>query len=114
MVFPMERPVFIRESNNNLYRVSTYFWAKVVAQIPLALILPTIYVFIVYFTVGLTLSSWKKPFISILGAILEYKTFASFGYVIGTAVTDRQVATLLTPLTIVPMLLFAGFFVKQD
>ena len=30
-VFPVERPVFLRESNNNLYRVSTYFWSKVVS-----------------------------------------------------------------------------------
>lgn len=30
-VFPVERPVFMRESNNNLYRVSTYFWAKVIS-----------------------------------------------------------------------------------
>ena len=49
-----------------------------------------------------------------MGAILEYKTFVAFGYVIGTAVPDRQLATLMTPITIVPMLLFAGFFIKQD
>ena len=112
-VFPVERPVFMRESNNNLYRVSTYFWSKVVSQIPAALIIPTVFVCIVYFAVGLSLSSWEKPLISILGAVLEYNAFVGFGYIIGTGVGDKQVATIMTPIAVVPMLLFDGFFVKQ-
>lgn len=104
----------MRESNNNLYRVSTYFWSKVVSQIPAALIIPTVFVCIVYFAVGLSLSSWEKPLISILGAVLEYNAFVGFGYIIGTGVGDKQVATIMTPIAVVPMLLFVGFFVKQD
>jgi len=88
-VFPVERPVFLRESNNNLYRVSTYFWSKVVSQLPAAFIIPTMFVCIVYFSVGLTLSKWYKPLVSILGAILEYNAFVGFGYIIGTAVGDK-------------------------
>lgn len=113
-VFPVERPVFLRESNNNLYRVSTYFWSKVVSQLPTSILVPTMFVSIVYFSVGLTLSHWSKPLISILGAILEYNAFVGFGYIIGTGVGDKQVATVLTPVAIVPMLLYAGFFVSQD
>ena len=104
----------MRESNNNLYRVSTYFWSKVVSQIPSAIIIPTVFVVIVYFAVGLNLSSWEKPLISMLGAILEYNAFVGFGYIIGTGVGDKQVATIMTPIAVVPMLLFVGFFVKQD
>lgn len=72
------------------------------------------FVCIIYFSVGLTLSSWSKPIIACLGAILEYNAFVGFGYIIGCAVGDKQVATVLTPITIVPMLLYAGFFVSQD
>lgn len=34
LVFPSERPVFLREVNNNMYRVSAYFWAKVTSELP--------------------------------------------------------------------------------
>lgn len=88
-VFPVERPVFMRESNNNLYRVSTYFWAKVVSQIPIAMVIPTTFVLIVYFAVGLRTDSWEKPLISLLGAILEYNAFVGFGYIIGTGIGDK-------------------------
>ena len=35
VVFPMERPVFLREVGNGMYRVSTYFTSKLVADAPL-------------------------------------------------------------------------------
>jgi hypothetical protein len=41
-VFPNERPVFLREVNNNMYRVSSYFWAKVLSELPLSIIFPCI------------------------------------------------------------------------
>lgn len=72
------------------------------------------FVSIIYFSVGLTLDPWYKPLISIVGGILEYNAFVGFGYIIGTAVSDKQAATVLTPVAIVPMLLYAGFFVSQD
>ena len=72
-----------------MYRISTYFWAKVVSQLPIACLIPSVFVLIVYFSVGLNLNSWDKPIISILGAVLEYNCFVSFGYVIGTGVADK-------------------------
>jgi ABC-2 type transporter len=38
LVFPVERPVFLREVNNNMYRVSAYFFSKVLTEIPASII----------------------------------------------------------------------------
>ena len=38
VVFPMERPVFLREINNGMYRVSTYFTSKLLADAPLLVV----------------------------------------------------------------------------
>lgn len=54
LIFPDERPVFLREVNNNMYSVSPYFFAKVVAELPPSIITPVIYGSIVYFAIGLS------------------------------------------------------------
>jgi hypothetical protein len=48
-----ERPVFVRERGNHAYRTSAYFVAKVFTDIvPLRVVLPIIYSFIVYWLIG--------------------------------------------------------------
>jgi len=42
LIFPQERPVFMREVNNNMYSVSAYFWAKILSEFPLTVIIPTV------------------------------------------------------------------------
>lgn len=41
-VFPSERPVFLREVNGGMYRVSAYFWAKILSEFPAAILIPTL------------------------------------------------------------------------
>ena len=53
LIFPDERPVFLREVNNNMYKVGPYFWAKIISELPFALLTPSIFGAIVYFTVAL-------------------------------------------------------------
>ena len=68
---------------------------------------------ITYFALGLNDSSWTKFGIFLLTAILTYNACTGFGYVLGTSVSDKNVAVILTTLVVVPMMLFAGFFVNQ-
>lgn len=42
LIFPMERPVFLREVNNNMYGVGAYFWAKVITEFPMTILCPLI------------------------------------------------------------------------
>jgi hypothetical protein len=58
MVFPSERPVFMREVNNGMYRVSSYFWSKIVTELPISLFLPMVTNLIVFWWTGLNNMYW--------------------------------------------------------
>lgn len=53
LIFPDERPVFLREVNNNMYSVTAYFFGKVISEIPASIIIPVLFGCISYFSIGL-------------------------------------------------------------
>ncbi len=53
LIFPDERPVFLREVNNNMYSVSAYFFGKIIAEFPSSIIVPVLFGAIVYFAIHL-------------------------------------------------------------
>lgn len=114
LIFPDERPVFLREVNNNMYSVSAYFFGKVIAELPASILTPVIYGCIVYFSIGLsTVYAYKFPiYLGLL--ILIYSASGSYALIISTLFADKQLAVTLTPILIIPFMLFAGFFVNQD
>jgi len=62
LIFPDERPVFLREVNNNMYSVSAYFFGKVIAELPVSILTPVIFGSITYFAIGLsTVEPYKFP-----------------------------------------------------
>jgi len=61
LIFPDERPVFLREANNNMYRVSAYFWAKIFSEFPSSLLTPVIFGSIVYYAIGFNRIWYKFP-----------------------------------------------------
>lgn len=52
LVFPDERGVFLREVNNEMYSVTAYFFAKVVSELPMAIINPVVFGCIEYYAIG--------------------------------------------------------------
>ena len=58
LIFPDERPVFLREVNNNMYSVSAYFFGKVISEIPTSILTPVIFGSIIYFAIGLSTVFW--------------------------------------------------------
>lgn len=60
LIFPDERPVFLREANNNMYSVSAYFWAKIYSEFPSSLLTPTIFGSICYYLIGFSTIYWYK------------------------------------------------------
>lgn len=113
LIFPDERPVFLREVNNNMYRCTPYFWAKVLSELPFSIITPTVFGMIVYYTVGLAPDALTLiRFIILL--ILTYNASSGYSLIISAAFSDKQLAVTLTPVLIIPFMLFAGFFVATS
>lgn len=113
LIFPDERPVFLREVNNNMYRVSPYFWAKIFSELPFSIVTPSLFGVIVYYAIGFTPDFWIfARFLLIL--ILIYNASSGYSLIISASFSDKQLAVTLTPVLIIPFMLFAGFFVSSS
>jgi len=60
LIFPDERPVFLREVNNNMYSPSAYFWSKIFSELPTSFLTPVIMGSIVYYPIGFNQVYWYK------------------------------------------------------
>lgn len=113
LIFPMERPVFLREVNNDMYSVTAYFWAKIFSELPMSVLIPILQSSLTYFAIGFSQVYWYKFPIFCAISVLIYNAFTGLGYILGTAISNPQVAAALNPILVVPTMLFAGFFVDQ-
>jgi ATP-binding cassette subfamily G (WHITE) protein 1 len=67
----------------------------------------------VYFTVGLNPGAGHF-FVFLLTLILIYNASSGYSLIISASFANKQVAVTLTPVLIVPFMLFAGFFVASS
>jgi hypothetical protein len=79
LLFPHERPVFLREVGNHMYSVSSYFLAKVISEIPASIITPILYGGIVYYAVGFN-SSGADVFLMFCKSICILSIMNSAGH----------------------------------
>ena len=88
LIFPDERPVFLREVNNNMYKVGPYFWAKVVCELPFSIMMPSVFGCIVYFCVGLNPTAGNF-FTFLLTLILIYNASSGYSLIISASFSDK-------------------------
>lgn len=60
LIFPDERPVFLREANSGMYKVSAYFCSKIFSEMPFGILVPGLYSLVVYWTCGYNTEVWNK------------------------------------------------------
>jgi len=108
LMFPFERPMFLREYSTGTYSCVAYFLSKIVMELPMTFLQTIIQYLLVYFLVNmqgsfilLVLASWGLGIAS-----------SSIAVVLGCAVADVKDVTELAPLLFVPQMLFAGFFIR--
>lgn len=110
-VFSAELPIFIRESRGRLYRTSTYFLGKTIAELPLFMAVPIIFTSIAYPMVGLR--EGFGYFVIACGIVsLVANVATSFGYLISCASSSISMALSVGPPVIIPFLIFGGFFLN--
>ena len=118
-----ELPIFLREHFSGLYRVDTYFLAKVLADVsavdmfavnlqsPLYIILPFIFTTIVYWMAGLY-ADFGVYVINVLVAVLTANVAISIGYAISCLTANVNLALSISPVVIIPLMLFGGFYLN--
>ncbi|KAJ1392752.1 P-loop containing nucleoside triphosphate hydrolase [Sesbania bispinosa] len=110
--FPQERAMLAKERATDMYRLSAYFVARTTSDIPLDLVLPVLFLLVVYFMAGLRLSAGPF-FLSILTVFLCIVAAQGLGLAIGATLMDLKKATTLASVTVMTFMLAGGFFVKK-
>lgn len=110
LLFPTERPIFLREYSTGTYSSLSYFVSKVCQELPLAFLQLLFAVTIIYWLMDL-----DSDFFSLVFALwLLGSASTSVAVFISSIATDAQKATEAAPLLFVPQILFSGFFVRIE
>lgn len=112
--FAAEIPIFRREHSASMYSTSMYYLAKTLAELPFQLLFPALFTTIAYFMIGLHNDSPVVWLQVVLVVMLCAQCATSLGLVIATLASSIQVALAISPLILLPFLLFGGFFVNTD
>jgi hypothetical protein len=110
--FPFERAVIEKERASGAYRLSSYFVAKSLAEAPIKLILPTMFLIIAYWMANI------NPNFGIFLAILVFELVAilvaeSLGLLIGAALKNLQHAMTVATVLLLSLMIIGGFFVRN-
>lgn len=112
-VFPHELPVFMREYTSGLYRVDTYFLGRTCAEIPMQIIFPIIFCCITWWMAAFR-NTAQAFFLFTIITVITSNAAVSLGYLVSTSVKSIGVALALGPVTLMPMLLFAGLLLNTE
>ncbi|XP_049789514.1 ATP-binding cassette sub-family G member 4 [Schistocerca nitens] len=110
--FPLEASVFLREHLNNWYCLTSYYFAKLLSDIPLQVLCPTCFVVIAYFMTGQPYDH-QRLYMFLLVCMLMTMIAQTLGLVAG-AICNIQLGTFILAAVTIPMFLFSGFFMRLD
>ncbi|KAI3932904.1 hypothetical protein MKW92_026170 [Papaver armeniacum] len=110
--FPQERPMLIKERSSGMYRLSSYYFARIAGDLPMELVLPTIFVAITYWMGGLKPSPLN--FVVTLFIILfNVLVSQGLGLALGAILMDVKQATTLASVTMLVFLLAGGYYIQH-
>ena len=110
LMFPFERPMFMREYSTGTYSASMYYASKIAIELPLTFLQIIVQYLLVYYMIG-----FKGPYINfVLSSWGLALASSSVALCLGAAVPNVKQVTELAPLLFVPQLFFAGFFIHTS
>jgi len=109
--FPSEKFIMYKERSSGMYRLSSYYCAKAISDLPLALIFPLLYCIISYWMVGLSQSANFLLFILVV--FLNVLNAQSVGLDVGAFFLNVKKAQVAATIYTLLMMLTAGFLVTD-
>jgi len=111
--FANERGAVVREQQNNMYTIGPYFAARVLVDIPLRIIGPTLFGTIAYWSLGFQNDGFKF-LICIITLILLALAGNAMGLFLACIFTDVAIALAVAPMVILPLMMFSGLFLNPE
>ncbi|KAL2497338.1 ABC transporter G family member 25 [Abeliophyllum distichum] len=110
--FPQERAIFVKERASGMYTLSSYFMARITGDLPMEMILPTLFLAIAYWMTGLKpeLSSFLLTLMVLIGYVLVSQ---GLGLALGALIMDAKQASTVVTVTMLAYVLTGGFYVHK-
>ncbi|XP_010521140.1 PREDICTED: ABC transporter G family member 25 [Tarenaya hassleriana] len=110
--FPQERAIFSRERASGMYTLSSYFMAHVLGSLSMELVLPTAFLTLTYWMVGLR--PGLPAFLLTLTVLLLYVLVSQgLGLALGAAIMDAKKASTVVTVTMLGFVLTGGYYVHK-
>ncbi|CAK9274523.1 unnamed protein product [Sphagnum jensenii] len=110
--FPLERAMLMKERASDLYSLTAYFFARTLGDLPLDLVLPSIFLIIVYFMTNLRRTA-AAFLLSLISVYLFVIAAQGLGFLLGAAMMDVKKASTLASIIMLTFMLTGGFFVQS-
>ncbi|KAK6931439.1 ABC transporter-like, ATP-binding domain [Dillenia turbinata] len=110
--FPQERPMLIRERSSGMYRLSSYYFARMAGDLPMELVLPTIFITVTYWMGGLK-PSLTTFLLTLLIMLFNVLVSQGLGLALGAILMDVKQATTLSSVTMLVFLLAGGYYIQH-
>ncbi|KAH1064735.1 hypothetical protein J1N35_029722 [Gossypium stocksii] len=110
--FPQERAIFMKERASGMYTLSSYFMARIIGDLPMELILPTVFLLVTYWMAGLKpdLVAFLLTLLVLLGYVLVSQ---GLGLALGALIMDAKQASTIVTVTMLAFVLTGGYYVHK-
>lgn len=112
-VFGAEKMVFLREYVAGYYGLPAYYFSKTMVEMPFQLLFPLISAAVVYFMVQFQMTA-EKFFLYAVTTMLLSITGSALGIFFASLFAELNVALAITPLFLLPLMLFSGLIVNNN
>ncbi|XP_027355275.1 ABC transporter G family member 9-like [Abrus precatorius] len=110
--FPRELTMLEKERSSGMYRLSSYFMSMAVGDLPMELVLPTIFLIINYWMAGLKANVVNFLY-TLFSVLLNVLVAEGMGLAIGAVVMDQKSATTLASVIMLSFVLVGGYYVQH-
>lgn len=110
--FPQERRMLGKERSSGMYRLSSYFMSRIVSDLPMELVLPTIFLTITYWMAGLK-GSPGNFFLTLSVLLYSVLVAGGLGLAIGALVLNQRSATVTGSVIMLSFQLAGGYYVTH-
>ncbi|XP_027195201.2 ATP-binding cassette sub-family G member 4-like [Dermatophagoides pteronyssinus] len=112
--FPKEMHTLMKEYNNGWYSCISFYMTKTILDIPMQLVIPTIYTIYIYNATGQPSQYFREAYLLLITILVSFVAEGMGAAVSAVFMRDSTTAAFAAGAIPMPMILFGGFLVKYS